>query len=159
MPISGSWGFKRSDTDFKSTTTLIRNLVDIASKGGNYLLNVSPTGEGTLLPQSVERLQAIQHPKLIMMFDAILVMGPEHGRVYAQAGWGRDHVPAGSSLAQDRYLPSRRGPHGALPQIRRGVWVSHGRLPRPLHPKARRLGRDQLHRSLHGGQASVAEPP
>jgi alpha-L-fucosidase len=59
MPISGSWGFKRSDTDFKSTKTLIRNLVVIASKGGNYLLNVSPTGEGTLLPEAVERLKAI----------------------------------------------------------------------------------------------------
>ena len=59
MPISGSWGYKKSDTDFKSTTTLIRNLADIASKGGNYLLNVSPTGEGTLLPEAVERLEAI----------------------------------------------------------------------------------------------------
>ena len=59
MPISGSWGYKKSDTNFKSTTTLIRNLVDIASKGGNYLLNVSPTGEGTLLPEATERLKAI----------------------------------------------------------------------------------------------------
>ena len=59
MPISGSWGYKKSDTDFKSTSTLIRNLADIASKGGNYLLNVSPTGEGALLPQAVERLKAI----------------------------------------------------------------------------------------------------
>ena len=59
MPISGSWGYKKSDTDFKSATTLIRNLADIASKGGNYLLNVSPTGEGTLLPEAVERLEAI----------------------------------------------------------------------------------------------------
>jgi alpha-L-fucosidase len=59
MPISGSWGYKKSDTDFKSTTTLIRNLADIASKGGNYLLNVSPTGDGTLLPQAVDRLKAI----------------------------------------------------------------------------------------------------
>ena len=59
MPISGSWGYKRSDTDFKSPTALIRNLVDVASKGGNFLLNVSPTGEGVLLPQSVERLKAI----------------------------------------------------------------------------------------------------
>jgi alpha-L-fucosidase len=38
MPISGSWGYKKSDTDFKSPTTLVRNLADIASKGGNYLL-------------------------------------------------------------------------------------------------------------------------
>lgn len=59
MPISGSWGYKKSDTNFKSIETLIRNLVDIASKGGNYLLNVSPTGEGTLLPQATERLAAI----------------------------------------------------------------------------------------------------
>ncbi|TWU35033.1 alpha-L-fucosidase [Novipirellula artificiosorum] len=59
MPISGSWGYKIGDDDFKSSTTLIRNLIDIASKGGNYLLNVSPTGDGTLLPPAVERLKAI----------------------------------------------------------------------------------------------------
>lgn len=59
MPISGSWGYKRSDRSFKSTEKLIQNLADIASMGGNYLLNVSPTGEGTLLPEAVERLQAV----------------------------------------------------------------------------------------------------
>ncbi len=59
MPISGSWGYKKSDTNFKTTTTLIRSLADIASKGGNCLLNVSPTGEGTLLPEATERLEAI----------------------------------------------------------------------------------------------------
>jgi len=59
MPISGSWGYKKSDRNFKSTTTLIRNMVDIASKGGNYLLNVSPTGTGALLPEATERLKAI----------------------------------------------------------------------------------------------------
>lgn len=59
MPISGSWGYKKSDRAFKSTEKLIQNLADIASMGGNYLLNVSPTGEGTLLPPAVERLRAI----------------------------------------------------------------------------------------------------
>lgn len=59
MPISGSWGYKSSDKNFKSVSTLIRNLADIASKGGNYLLNVSPTAEGILLPESVQRLEAI----------------------------------------------------------------------------------------------------
>mgnify|MGYP002479261097 CR=1 FL=1 len=59
MPISDSWGYKKSDTHFKSSDQLIRNLVDIVSKGGNYLLNVSPTGDGTLLPQAVDRLRAI----------------------------------------------------------------------------------------------------
>jgi len=59
MPISGSWGYKIGDNDFKSTSKLIRNLVTISSMGGNYLLNVSPTGEGTLLPPAIERLQQV----------------------------------------------------------------------------------------------------
>ena len=59
QPISGSWGYKIGDEKWKSSKTLIRNLIDISDKGGNYLLNVSPTGEGTLLPQAYERLDAI----------------------------------------------------------------------------------------------------
>ncbi len=43
------------------------------------------------------RLQAVQHPKLIMMFDTIVVMGPEHARVFADAGWGREQIIAGIS--------------------------------------------------------------
>lgn len=59
MPMSGSWGYRSDDKNFKSKTTLIRNLVDIASKGGNYLLNVSPTANGTLMPEAVERLKTM----------------------------------------------------------------------------------------------------
>ena len=42
MMINGTWGFKSYDANFKSAQTLLRNLIDIASKGGNYLLNVGP---------------------------------------------------------------------------------------------------------------------
>lgn len=59
MTMNGTWGFKRDDNNWKSTETLIRNLVDIASKGGNYLLNVGPTSEGLIPAPSVERLQAV----------------------------------------------------------------------------------------------------
>lgn len=38
------------------------------------------------------RLLAVQHPKLIIGFDVILVMGPEHARVYADAGWSRERI-------------------------------------------------------------------
>jgi hypothetical protein len=38
------------------------------------------------------QLQAVHHHKLVLAFDAILVMGPEHGRVFAEAGWGRDRI-------------------------------------------------------------------
>jgi alpha-L-fucosidase len=57
--MNDTWGFKKQDHNWKSTETLIRNLIDIASKGGNYLLNVGPTGEGLIPDASVERLQAI----------------------------------------------------------------------------------------------------
>jgi hypothetical protein len=42
-------------------------------------------------------LQSMHHPKLVLGFDAILVMGPEHARVFADAGWGREQIVAGIS--------------------------------------------------------------
>ncbi len=59
MTMNDTWGFKSYDHNWKSTTTLIRNLVDIASKGGNYLLNVGPTCLGEIPEPSVERLKEI----------------------------------------------------------------------------------------------------
>ena len=59
MTMNNTWGYKSYDHDWKSAETLIRNLVDIASKGGNYLLNVGPTSEGLIPAPSVERLKEI----------------------------------------------------------------------------------------------------
>ena len=59
MTMNGTWGYKSYDHNWKSTETLIRNLVDIASKGGNYLLNVGPTSEGLIPEPSVIRLKEI----------------------------------------------------------------------------------------------------
>jgi alpha-L-fucosidase len=59
MTINDTWGYKSDDTNFKSTETLIRNLCDIASKGGNYLLNVGPTSDGVIPQPEVERLKEI----------------------------------------------------------------------------------------------------
>ena len=59
MTMNGTWGFKSYDHNWKSTQTLVRNLIDIASKGGNYLLNVGPTAEGLIPQPSIERLEAI----------------------------------------------------------------------------------------------------
>lgn len=56
MTMNDTWGFKKSDTKWKSSETLIHNLIDIAAKGGNYLLNVGPTAEGVIPAASVERL-------------------------------------------------------------------------------------------------------
>jgi alpha-L-fucosidase len=56
MTMNDTWGFKSTDENWKSAETLIHNLVDIAAKGGNYLLNVGPTAEGLIPQASVERL-------------------------------------------------------------------------------------------------------
>ena len=59
MTINHTWGYKSDDENWKSTKVLLQNLIDIASKGGNYLLNVGPTGEGLIPQASVERLEEI----------------------------------------------------------------------------------------------------
>ena len=57
--INDTWGYKVNDHNWKSTTDLLRKLVDIVSKGGAYLLNVGPTAEGIIPQPSVERLLAL----------------------------------------------------------------------------------------------------
>ena len=59
MTMNGTWGFKSYDHNWKSTETLLHNLVDIVSKGGNYLLNVGPTAEGEIPQASIDRLHEI----------------------------------------------------------------------------------------------------
>jgi alpha-L-fucosidase len=59
MTMNTSWGYKKNDHNWKSDTMLVRMLVDIASKGGNLLLNVGPTAEGEFPEPSIERLKAI----------------------------------------------------------------------------------------------------
>jgi alpha-L-fucosidase len=56
MTMNDTWGYKVDDTNFKSTETLLRNLIDIASKGGNYLLNIGPMATGEVPQPEVMRL-------------------------------------------------------------------------------------------------------
>jgi alpha-L-fucosidase len=57
MTMNDTWGYKSFDKNFKSTETLLRNLIDISSKGGNYLLNIGPDSHGVVPPEEVERLR------------------------------------------------------------------------------------------------------
>jgi len=59
MTMNKTWGYKSYDHKWKSAETLIRNLVEAASKGGNYLLNIGPKPDGTIPEESIERLEAI----------------------------------------------------------------------------------------------------
>ncbi|QYM78613.1 alpha-L-fucosidase [Horticoccus luteus] len=56
---NSSWGFKRDDHNWKSAGDLVFKLVDIASKGGNYLLNVGPDAHGVIPAAVQENLRAV----------------------------------------------------------------------------------------------------
>lgn len=57
--LNHSWGYHRLDYKWKPTTQLLRWLVDNTSRGGNYQLNVGPTGEGVFQPAAIKRLREI----------------------------------------------------------------------------------------------------
>lgn len=59
MTMGTSWGYKSWDSKWKTPKTLIQNLCDIASKGGNYLLNIGPDALGQVPEQSIDALKAI----------------------------------------------------------------------------------------------------
>jgi alpha-L-fucosidase len=59
MTMNDTWGYKQHDQNWKPATDLVRKLVDVASKGGNFLLNVGPDALGRIPQPSVERLQAM----------------------------------------------------------------------------------------------------
>jgi len=57
--LNHTWGFKKDDTDWKPPSELVFKLVDIVSKGGNYLLNVGPTAEGIIPQASQDNLREV----------------------------------------------------------------------------------------------------
>jgi alpha-L-fucosidase len=59
MTINHTWAYNKNDRDFKSSKDLVRTLIEVASRGGNFLLNVGPQPDGTIQPEFQERLLAI----------------------------------------------------------------------------------------------------
>lgn len=59
MTMNDHWGYNKADKNFKSTEDLLQKLADIASKGGNFLLNIGPKADGTFPQESIDRLREI----------------------------------------------------------------------------------------------------
>jgi alpha-L-fucosidase len=59
MTMNTTFGYVPTDDTWKSPRTLLHALVETVSMGGNFLLNVGPTGDGEFPPQAVERLDAL----------------------------------------------------------------------------------------------------
>jgi len=101
MTLNDTWGFKRDDNNWKSPETLLFNLVDIASKGGNYLLNVGPTSEGLIPQPSLDRLATVGR-WMKVNGEAIYGASPscfgvEYGQAVKQKdGYGHERETSGS---------------------------------------------------------------
>jgi len=115
MTMNRSWGFRADDLDYKSAQQLIRNLSDVASKDGNYLLNISPTAEGEIPAQQVERLQVIGK---WMKVNGAAIYATRGGLYLKPLDWGR--------------TTHRRAPDGATTlYLHVWAWPAYGKLLLP----------------------------
>ena len=85
MTMNDHWGYNSHDDNWKSSEDLIRKLVDIASKGGNFLLNIGPKADGTFPQESIERLADIGD---WMNVYSESVYGTQASPI-AEVAWGR----------------------------------------------------------------------
>ncbi|WP_030022473.1 alpha-L-fucosidase [Streptomyces monomycini] len=87
MTLNDHWGFARYDGNWKSTATVVRNLLAVAGRGGNYLLNVGPDRHGRIPQPSVDRLRATGR-WLAAHGQGDAVYGAGHTGLVAEPSWG-----------------------------------------------------------------------
>ncbi len=85
MTMNDHWGYNKNDHNWKSAGELLHMLADIASKGGNFLLNIGPTAEGVFPPESIERLHTIGE---WMKVNGEAISGTS-ASPFKQLSWGR----------------------------------------------------------------------
>lgn len=85
MTMNDTWGYRADDQNWKSSAELIRTLVDVASKGGNFLLNVGPTADGLIPEASLARMADIAR---WMDVHAESIYGTRAGP-FTRLAWGR----------------------------------------------------------------------
>lgn len=107
--FSGSWGYHRDESSWKSVDQLVRMLVDTVSKGGNLLLNVGPTARGEFDDRALVRLDGMgtwmhQHERAIVGCtqapasfatpqDCRLTYNPDTNRLYVHVfAWPFRHL-------------------------------------------------------------------
>ena len=59
MTINNTWAYRPQDKKFKTVDKLVRTLIEVISRGGNFLLDVGPQPDGQIQPEFVERLQSL----------------------------------------------------------------------------------------------------
>lgn len=97
MTMNNNWGYNSHDQNWKTSEDLVRKLIDIASKGGNFLLNVGPTSAGEFPAPAVERLKEIG---AWMKTNGESIYGTE-ASAFRNLSWGRSTrktIPGGTRI-------------------------------------------------------------
>jgi alpha-L-fucosidase len=85
MTMNDHWGYNKNDKNFKTTREILQMLAEIASKGGNYLLNIGPTADGVFPQESIDRLKEIGN---WMKINGESIYGT-HASPFKSLPWGR----------------------------------------------------------------------
>lgn len=90
ITLNNNWGYSAMDRAYKSSTTIIRKLVECVSKNGNLLLNIGPTAKGEFPPEALQILLEVGdwmkgNQNSIYSCTASELPKPEWGR-YTQNG-------------------------------------------------------------------------
>ncbi len=126
LTMNNTWGFKKSDHNWKSNTELIHSLIEIVSKGGNLLLNVGPTSEGVIPNPSLEGLTAMgnwmnKNKESIYGASASPYEKPTWGRYTVKKNAIYAHVfdwPEDGKLIVNKNIKARRATLLAQPKSR-----------------------------------------
>lgn len=97
MTLNNSWGYRKSGNIWKSSKQLITTLIDIASKGGNFLLNVGPDPLGNIPQENIERMKVMgewmkKYGASIYGTERCKVNKPEWGYCTQKITGNRTHV-------------------------------------------------------------------
>ncbi|WJH32391.1 alpha-L-fucosidase [Paenibacillus sp. CC-CFT747] len=151
--LNDSWGYKANDTNWKTAEAVLRQMIDVLSLNGNFVINVGPTGDGAFDPKSVELLDELG---AWMKRNGEAVYGTEKSPI-GKPPWGRCTVK-GSTLYGYLFDPPASG-RLVVPGLRNPVQRAYlladpDRLPLPVS----RLGGEDLQIELPVMDDSVTIP-
>lgn len=86
MTMNDNWGYDAYDPRWKTEKDLIQKLIDIVSKGGNFLLNIGPKGDGTFPSEAIQRLSGFA---AWMAINKMAIEKVEASPYTKQLSWGR----------------------------------------------------------------------
>ena len=162
MTMNDSWGYQQNDDAWKTPKTIVRNLIECASGGGNYLLNIGPKADGSIPEESVRILTEVGK---WTSRNGASVYGADrcHGDWHPYANFTRK----GNTLyIQVHFWPAQTAGTAALPFEQPATTVAIGGLRSkvksarlPASGKSVQFDQDEIGARFHGLPGDAPDQP